>query len=254
MSVTLLTQVPSFLDSENTLADFVAMVPFSAHLRDVKTDKFILANNEQAKNHGLKAARDVIGLTGSDLQAMTRANLSQLAPSTLLLLDKHYQQFNAVNHQVAQEKQSVVWPMSVLWGAGFIWLGKIFKYPLVDQQGKTTAVFTFAIETTKSVDLLILYRIYKEYLPKKIAIQQLLTYLQIAPYFTHPPTDAELIVLLKMREISLHKSLAQGMHIKPVTIEAHLQRLRDKLMRISLDELLIHLRNFHYAHQAIEII
>jgi hypothetical protein len=245
MSIALLTKMPDFLDSEDKLVNFVATMPFSAHLRDIKTDKFILANNEQAKNHGLKQANDIIGKTTRDCYAMSKINAARLQAS-IPLVEKNYMLFKAANFQVEQEKQSITFLENTLAGSGFIFTGKIFKYPLLNQQGKTMAVFTFAIETTKGLDLSIVYRLYKEYFPKKIAVQQILTYLQIASYFTQAPTDMELTVLLKMREISAHKSLAQALHVKLVTIESHLQHLREKLIGINLDQLLTHLRNFHY--------
>lgn len=241
-----LTQLKAY--GEN-LTHIIEALPFSAHLRDIETDRFLIANQYQATNNGFKEIKEVINITPIDLYYQHKRLLSQLGAS-LNKGDEYNRLFEKANYRVQHLKTPVNFREYAIFKEGFIYLGINTKIPVLGENEKVLAVFTCSKEITSQTDLFYLYHLYKTcYCSERLAIQYFLRYLEVDNYFSVMPTNSELLALLALRQASTYKLASKLLHtkngifIKSGTLGVHLQNLRKKLKeRQSLDSLLMSLR------------
>lgn len=229
--------------SEEQLYMFINTLPFAAHVRDVVTGKYILANKYQASNHGLEDTRSVTNITYSDLYHYRRSKLSALQGS--LILEDRYKNFiDDANACADISHKPLSFDACSLFPTGFIYKGVLKKIPLLDQKKRVVAILTFSEETTNNLDLLDLFTLYKKHYPIQQAIIQFLHYLNLTAYFQQLPTNQELTTLLILRRNSISKYVARKLSISYRTVEEYKARLRSKLKVINLDGLLVLLRMY----------
>lgn len=242
-----LNSEPPFSLYGDQLLKLIELLPFSAHLRDVETNQYVLANQFQAKNNGFERVEEVIGLTPADLHAHHRRKISKFHAS-LPQIDAYYKLFAKFNYQ-AETQQS---PISLrdrapLNHTGFLYVGMTKKMAILGNNQKTVAIFTLSEEITQKIDLADLYYLYKKYYPKKIAIQKFLTYLGINDYFRVMITDSEVLTLLAMRQVQNYKLAKDIRSVKTGTVETHVWNIKKKLKNPNaLSTLLMALRNVGY--------
>jgi hypothetical protein len=228
----------------DVLSDLIQAIPFSAHVRDVGTGKYLLANRYQAKFNGFEPnGEKIIGLTNADLQANWSQTTRHLIPSIQHQV-KFRDFFARLNYEVQCSKRIVSYRERwISGGTGFLYFGESKKIPLLSENKKVIAILTFSEEVTSKVNLLDLYYAYKSYYAKQMAIRQFLHYLDIAHFFTQAPTEAQLITLIAMRENSQAKYIARFLNISPQTAEIHIRNLRKKVKDFELNTLLSLIRN-----------
>lgn len=226
----------------DALLKIIEILPFSAHLRDIKTGKYFLANHFQAKNHGCEKIEQVLDINYSDIHQIRREKIAQL--NGALVLEDEYKNFiDKANYRSEQEKGPFKFKDICLCPTGFIYIGILRKIPILGEKKKAVAMFTCSEEITRQTDLFDLYYLYKKHYPKRLAIQHFLTYLTLDSYFTTLPTDGEVLTILSIYRDSVHKAAANLLHISPKTIESHLKNIKVKLQKqIDLQTVVMKLR------------
>lgn len=234
----------------DSLSNIIENLPFSGHLRDSETGRFLMANQYQANNNNLKKIEDVLQSTSADLFYNRKTMIANLGAS-LAQEDEYRSLFEKAFYHVKNVKTPTHFrEETILRNSGFIYVGINSKVPILGENQKTIAVLTYAQETTSQIELFYLYCLYKQYYCSELlAIQYFLRYLKIEDCFIESPTNAEVLTLLALRQAATYKLASQFLHknqgifIKPGTIGVHLQNLRAKFkLGKSLDILLMILR------------
>lgn len=207
----------------------------SAHLKDLKSGKYIFSNEINALNVGMNKPADLYGLTVRDLDRQMQQNWGDLAA--------RIESFeNQLRHQytiILDDQQLSILP------CGDLAIHNMKKYPLLNSKNKIMAIVTLSELVTHQFNIfqqLEFYLTFYQSQGKKFAIQQFLNYLHIAIYFTELPTLAELRILLFKSRKSTAKAIAAQLFISPLTVETHLKRIRDKI-KIDINSLIEHLNN-----------
>jgi hypothetical protein len=217
------------------LENLIQSLPFSAHVRDCKTNKFLIANPFQATNNGLKNAEEVCHLTPVDLWANYKTLYLRLG-AWLTHEETTRSQFKQALFKVENLQTPASFQEEWLLPNGVIYFGMNKKIPIVGKNQQTVAVFTYSYEISARIDLFKRYLAYKRcYKSEKCAIFYFLKSLGIEHTFQVQPTHAELLVLLALSQASTYKLAVELLHktvgvfIKPGTVGVHLQNLRKKL-------------------------
>lgn len=233
--------IDRLLSTNEHLEMLIHLLPFAAHIRDTKTNKYILANQQQAENQGYSSITHVTNVTYEDIYHYRCQRLKALKGN--LYLEAYYKNIiDQLNNQIETKKEPLKYQINTLFPTGFIYVGILHKIPLFTEKKVLKGIFTFSKEITSNVNLIVLYQIYKKHYPLNQAINQFLNYLHINHYFLTPPTNQEVMTLLTLRTNSSAKYIAKHYKISSRTAEEHKLRLRNKLKDISLEELLIQLR------------
>ena len=227
--------------SKEQLYTLIHALPFAAHIRNIDTGKYIIANKAHAENYGFTEASIITDFSYDDKYHYRRNKLESLKGS-LILEDEHKAFIDLANMQADTSKQPLHFKICTLFPTGFIYAANLKKIPLFDYQDKINAVLTFSEDITHSLDLLGLYHLYKKHYPIQQAIRQFLNYIKIAHYFHKLPTNQEVTTLLMLRYSTTSKYVARKLDISYRTVEEYKARLRNKLKVINLDGLLLLLR------------
>lgn len=226
------------------LSNFIEQAPFSAHLRDTKTNRYILSNQFSANNIGLDTSRDLIGLKPRDviehrLQSEQGLDYNLAWKEKLrILLDKTYE----LSSQVLIEKVPAIQRDIELSLSGFIRVTQTIRSPVFDSQKRVVAIASLDCDFVQQCELFYLFQLYTRYLLPKKAIRNFLTYLEVESYFSKMPTCRELTAMLFMRQNSSSKYVAGRLNVSSRTIDEYKARLGAKLVDTSLASLLINLR------------
>lgn len=210
--------------------DLIFTYEGSAHLKDLKSGKYLLGNKANAKKVGLAKPEDVYGLTVWDLDQHMSTNWGNLAKE-IETFDNQIQH----NHKLIIGKNRVF-----LTPAGELFVHHMKKYPIITAQNKVCSVLTLNQNITKDISLIQLWTMYKNiYNTRKNLnpIDDFLTYLRINPFFYEMPTEAELIILITKHTKRTVKEIANHLNLSPRTIETHIARLNSKC-KINLNQLL----------------
>jgi hypothetical protein len=210
------------LISTRFVEDLIYSFNGSAHLKDLKSGKYIFSNEINAVNVGMYQAADLYGLTVRDLDRQMQQNWGDLAT--------RIESFeNQLRHQykiILDDRQLSILP------SGDLAIHNMKKYPILNSKNKIMGIVTLSELVTHQFDIfqqLEFYLTFYQSQGKKIAIQKFLNYLQIAVYFMELPTLGELRILLLKSRKSTAKVIAAQLFISPLTVETHLKRIRDKI-------------------------
>ena len=224
-----------FLMAGRFLSDFITSFPSPANLKDIATGRYLLGNQATLELCGLKTMEQFIGLTINELDCLIESRWGNTYAHIIDDLDTQVR----LRQQVVVEKNQIL-----LTHSGFVRIQNIIKIPVFNENNKTTAIFTYSYDLTKTLDLSSIFAFYKQaYSDPRIAIQYFLHYLGIDSYFLETLTETELAVLIAMKYNSAHKSVARKLGIQPKTVEIHTGHLRSKLKDGCLYKLLSLLRH-----------
>ncbi len=208
--------------SINLVEDIVFTYEGSAHLKDLKSGKYLLGNTANAKKVGLLKPEDVYGLTVRDLDRHMNKNWGNLAAEI-----EHF------DNQIKYNKELIIdRNRAFLTPSGEIFVHHMKKYPIMTPQKKVCSVLTLNHNITNEISLMQLWVMYKNLNKnntKLYTINSFLTYLKINKFFYEMPTEAELVVLITNQFKSTVKDIASHLYLSPRTIETHLAKLRSKL-------------------------
>lgn len=231
-----------FSNLDNFLISLIENFPYSGHLKDAQTGKYLHSNYYDIKSLGLESVDDLLGLTAKDLLAEDGLWKPNLGAGIMVWRRREIKMVEALDYQVRSTKrplgnQSVYCKVN-----GLIRWGKMIKLPILDRQNKkSVAILTFVQNITFQFSLFKLFALYREYYPETKAIRLLLKFLKIDAYFIEPPTVKEMEILFAMRRDPRHKCVAKLLNFPLGTVGCYIQKLRDK-STIGLSSLLAHLR------------
>jgi DNA-binding CsgD family transcriptional regulator len=227
--------------SDEQLYTLIHTLPGAAHVRTTDTGKYFIVNQLHAINHGFTNIEAATGITYQDIYHHRLAKLESLQGS-LTLEAQHKILIERINGQADQAKQPLRSHLCTLFPTGRIHSGLLIKIPILGHTQRVVAVLTFFEDRTHELDLFELYNLYKKHYPIQQAIMQFLKYLNIRQYFKKLPTNQELIILLMLRRNAISKYAARLLGISYRTVEEYKARLRNKLILVNLDKLLVLLR------------
>ncbi len=115
--------------SDEQLEKLINTLPFAAHLREVETGRYILANQQHATNHGFQEVQAVIGITYQDIYYHRRSELACLQ-GKLHLEDQHKVFIDAINARADRSQSAFHCTTCTLFPTGFIYYGMLKKIPL----------------------------------------------------------------------------------------------------------------------------
>src|SRR6266540_5063708 len=161
------------------LPNLIKALSFPVHMRDVRTDKYLLANKYQAENNGYDSEEgSIVGLTNADLHARMSIKISSF--NAFEKTQPELQEtFDKLNRRVQLEKQAINYTERWLAGTGFIYFGKSKKIPVLGRNQKCIAILTISENVTHRANLFDLFDHYKKHYAIKQAAQQFLRYLGI---------------------------------------------------------------------------
>lgn len=221
------------LDMDDFMYNFLFLIPFSAHIKETNTGKYLSMNKISALQFGFISPQKVIGLTVSDLNSIMEGHWDS----------KFSEEIASLDQKAKFTKKPVLHKHMFLSYSGYVRIEKMIKMPLITKNKKIHAILTFGEDLTKKSNLFDLFSYYKKfYTDKKSAINRFLQFLTIDKYFYVMPTEAELRMLITMRQKDSHKAIAGYLGITVKTVEIHRKHLKDKL-KISLDNILCLLRD-----------
>lgn len=226
------------------LSDFIKKGPFSSHLRDIKTNQYILCNEYSKENIGLKSTKDIIGLKPRDViehRAWSEREFGYLETwnrKLQNLLDKTYE----LSNRILIERVPAIQRDVELSFNGFIRITQTIRSPIFDSKKKIVAIASVDYDFSQQCELLYLFKLYASYLPPKKAIENFLKYLNFFHHFAELPTCKELTALLLMRQNPSVEYVSTHLNVSKRTIQEYKNNLSRKLLGIDLTQLLINLR------------
>src|SRR5437764_486622 len=182
------------------LSALIIDLPLAAHILEVQTNTYLIANIHHAKHHGFNTPQEAVYITFDALFNMREQKVAQLQGNAVL--EAYYKiLIELMNEDVCTKKESVQFTANSLSPTGHVSLKKLRKIPLFNQQQQVTAILTYAEDITHSLSLIDLYKLYQKHYQKKLnAIQAFLSHLKVVQHFYRLPTNRELMALLAMHE------------------------------------------------------
>jgi hypothetical protein len=232
------------------LFNFLDKSHYSAHLRDIETNKYIFGNLFSTKNIGLKSKNDIVGLTPNEVIAHRlsvenkHVYLSAWEKKLQNLLSKTY----ALSEKILHEKTEAIQRDIELSITGFIRITQTIRSPVFNTKKQVVAIASVDYDFAQQCELLELFGLYQRYLPEKNAIQNFLRCLDIDHYFYELPTAQELMIILLMCQDSSTAFVTSRLSIPPEAFEAHKANLNRKFSNFDLTHLLISLRTRHESN------
>jgi len=217
-----INQLPHrIIAKEELFSDLFNLIPFSSHIKDAASGKYLAMNQASLNLLGFSSAREVIGLTVNDLAIRREGYWEQTFPHYVIDLDKKAITTNhtsMIQHAFLNQQ-------------GFVRIEKLVKIPIMNEnQNKTLGLFSFGEDLTLHVDPLFLLSNYKKfYRDRKEMIVKFLQFFNIEQYFVTLPTNAELRMLLAMKLNDNYKFLAKALNISIKTVESHRNNLKEKM-------------------------
>lgn len=220
--------------SLNLVEDLIFTYEGSAHLKDLKSGKYLLGNLANARKVGLAKSEEVHGLTVWDLNQYMSVNWGNLATEV-----------ETFDNQIKHSQKLIIGKNRVfLTPLGELFVHHMKKYPIITSNKQVCSVLTLNQNITKDISLIQLWIMYKNIykIQKNLnTIRDFLTYLKISTFFYEMPTEAELTVLITKYTKSTIKEIANYLNLSPRTIETHVARLNSKC-KINLNQLLEFIR------------
>lgn len=221
------------------LTDFVQYLPLSAHVKDIKTGKYLLSNKTNSRIYGIEDEEEIIGLTVYDLDKRMQSKWGKEYAQTIYKLDREVSKKN----YVVKDEGRVICDSK-----GLLRLQTMIKIPVRGINNKIKCIFTFSQNLTGCIDHWELFQLYlNKYQKKRDAIKLFLTHLQVDHYFHFNerkdcPSEKQVLVMLALAEQNNYKTVAKLLNVTYKTVESHIFQLKDKIVFGNLDKVIIQIR------------
>lgn len=220
------------------LTHFVESYPYSSHVREARTSKYLLANYREATSNGLESIDDLIGATAREIwidDVLHRRKKLNLDSSIIQSEYKNTLRIEEFEKQLLFTKRPVSFNCLYVYFQGIIALEKLTKIPISDRDNKKIISFlTVFQDLTPQLPLQKLFDLYHMLFPfsKQKAIQHLLRHLELDSHFNplSPLTYRETQILLAMHEDSRCKILAQKFDVSTTTMSNHIAHIQEKIV------------------------
>lgn len=199
----------------------------SAHVKDLKTGKYICSNLINVRKFGFSKPEDIVGATIHDLNDFMLPFWGKdILPNTI-------QQEYTVMHT---GRPTIDKNRDFLTKDGFICVHYMTKTPIPNINGMASSVLTMSENITDKLTLEQLWDMYKKYylMNKQVAIQKYLTHIGVFNLFNEYPTEAEIRILLARAKADSYKKIADLLGLSTKTVESHISNLRKKTKNLDL--------------------
>lgn len=225
----------NFKIGEDALFDFVSAMPGPAHLKEIKTGRYIFSNQSNLEVYSLNQVSEIIGATVQDLDVFMSPYWGKGFADHIDFLD----------FQVREKQETVVVQQKVfLDKCGLIHIQNMTKTPVLSNNNKVAAILTLSFDLTSKADPLRILEYYKSIYPKKSdALHYFSNHLNIKKFFNEPLTEKELLCMVYMKQNTSYKSIAASLGLGIKTVETHISNIIGKSKKHSVVEVLTFLRN-----------
>jgi hypothetical protein len=199
----------------------------SAHVKDLRTGKYICSNLINVRKFGFNKPEDIVGATIHDLNDFMLPFWGK----------------DVVPNAIKQEKEvlytgksTVDTDRAFLSKDGFVCIHHMTKTPIPSNTGIISSVFTMSENITDKLTLWQLWELYKKFylINKQAAIRMYLIHVGIFHLFSECPTEAEIRVLNARTQADSYKKIADLLNISIKTVESHICNLNRKTKNLDL--------------------
>lgn len=215
--------------------DIITCLSVPAHLKDIKSGKYLFSNQANLSIYQLQDIDQVIGRTIDDFNMFMQPCWG----------DSFANEVKQLEYSVTNDNRKVDDTRVIINLDGKIILQQMTKSPIhsIYSSNKVTGIFTFSQDKTSQIPLLKLYGIYKNYYPSKsTAVVKFLQHINCVSYFDQMPTESELRVLLVKVAAPTNKATANILKVAPKTVEIYSSKLMHKVKNGNLAQVLSVLR------------
>ncbi len=225
------------------LPDLIVSTSDIAHLKDVRTQKYIQCNFHCAQYMGFESVSSIEGLPVSELASIWQPTSD---------VDDFY--FNRwrkwrveLNKKIEYQAYATQRPASIqsisITSTGWIQIDRMTRLPVLSPDNKKViAILNLGRNLTSQYDLFSILNLYRRFYPDQQAIRLFLRFLKIESFFLRPPNLTEVRLLLAMRPDTQRKHVARLLNISPGTVEHYVSNLYDNLTEADLHPVLTQLR------------
>ncbi len=225
--------------SGDILSNIVQHLPHPAHVKDIKSGKYVLSNKENVEIYGIEKANDIIGTTVHDLDSKMRPRWGKVYVGVVDRLD----------YDVSDKSTTVTDKNRVLVNSeGLLRLQTMVKIPAKGFDNKPKAILTFSYNLLDSINDCGLFQLYiNQYTRKTDAIKYFLKHLEADKHFyfnerKNFPSKKQVLVLLALAEHGNYKRVAAVLDIAYKTVESHILKLKNKITSGNLDQIIHQIR------------
>jgi len=202
----------------------------SAHVKDLKTGKYLCSNLINVRKFGFSKPEDINGATIYDLNDFMLPFWGEkILPNTI-------RQECEVRDT---GKTTIDTGRAFLTKDGFICVHHMTKTPIPNSNGIISSVFTMSANITDKLTLEQLWVMYKRFylINKQRAIQMYLTHIGVFHLFNECPTEAEIRVLIARTQADSYKKIAELLNLSIKTVESHISNLNKKTKNFDLSSI-----------------
>ena len=220
------------------LFDFVQHLPNPAHVKNIQTGKYLLSNKNNARIYAIENEADLVGLTVRDIEGNDYVDV-----------------VNELDAQVRTQKIQLIDERRVVVNRnGILRLQTMHKIPIRGFTHKQPqCILTLChdfINYLTSAELFSLYL--KAYPQKPLSILLYLKHIKVDHYFkSHDfydaPSHKQILILLKIAELSDYGRVAQALNMTRKAIDYHISNLKEKIHCGGINQLIVDLRNRNWA-------
>lgn len=221
--------------SSIAIEDIITHLNVPAHLKDIKSGKYLFSNQANLSIYQLQNINQVIGCTIDDFNIFMQPCWGDSFTNDVKKLEH-----SVTNNNIKVEDTRIIIRLD-----GKIILQQMTKSPIHSRysSNKVTGIFTFSQDKTSQIPLPELYGVYKKYYPSKsTAVVKFLQHINCASYFDQMPTESELKVLLVKVAAPTNKATANILNVAPKTVEIYSSKLMHKIKNSNITQVLSMLR------------
>jgi len=218
--------MPKFLEVKNTsfgdsINDFIYSFPGTAHLKDIKSFKYLSSNSNDLDTYNFKSEKELLGQTVFELEQI----MENKWPT-----DFAKQVYKTDAHVIESGKPLVMNNIILLTGPGYVSVRKLMKSPIFSFEGTITSILTLGVDFTKSIKTQTLWKIYKNfYKSNPIVSIRFMEYIGLKDWFTQPLTIREIDCLVSIIQFHTMKNVANALNISQRTVECHIENIKSKI-------------------------
>lgn len=232
--------------SGDILSDIVQYLPHPAHVKDIKSGKYVLSNKENVEIYGIKKTNDIIGTTVHDLDTTMRPRWGGAYADVIDRLD----------YDVNDKSSTVTDKNRVLVNSeGLLRLQTMVKIPAKGFDNKPKAILTFSYNLLDHLNDYDLFQLYlNKYAKKSDAIKYFLKHLGVDEHFyfnerKNFPSEKQVLVMLTLAEQNNYKRVAAALDIAYKTVDSHILKLKNKIISGSLDHIVHQIRKRRHTSE-----
>jgi len=203
------------------LNDFVYSFPGTAHLKDIKSFKYLLANTHELNIYNFQAENELLGQTVFELEQLMGKKWPKNFAQEIYENDKNIEK---------RMETTVMNKIIFLTGNGYLSVRRLMKTPVFGVHGKITGILTLGFELTSSLAMNELWELYKNLYQYDFDITtKFINHIGLHDWVISPLTIREIDCILAMHKNKTTKSVAKALLISTRTVESHVENIKTKI-------------------------